>query len=125
MSAGRFVFLGYISNDNGDFRVRVQPETETLQIGGVTNSSLAGPLPGDLRQALVSVGKRRRGTLITRAVGIKFNEGGAPAGYAENSIYYLPWFNNLTFGNFGLGAPVAYLGGTGTFVGRSPERDNL
>lgn len=122
MSAGRFERLGYNDNAGNLFFCLVQPETATFTAGGVANTDIPGPIPPATRRALVSVGKRRRGVKIARSVGFRFNVGGAPAGYKEDSVYYLPWFNPTTFATINEGAPVAYLGGTGVVVGESAER---
>lgn len=120
MSTGKFEKHFYLSNKTGLVHpIRVQPETLTLNVGGVANASAAGPATSPI-SAQVSQSKRSLG-LNARTVTIKFPTT-APTGYKVDSPITLPWLNGTAdFDAFAAGDSVSYLGGTGEVVGTTAE----
>lgn len=123
MSAGNFVIKRYqASIDPANYHpIRIQPETEALDIGGVTNAEPPGALNA-YPSAQVSQGKRSLG-LNARTVTVKF-DGAGPATYKAQGTIRLPWLNATTFNAIVKGATGTYLGQPITVVGTSPEKAN-
>lgn len=115
---GVFVKKKYVGDVAANvYSVRVQPETETLVLAGVTNLGSAGTI-NQANSARVSGSRRRYGTHV-RLVRFQFDD--APTGYKKDSPISLPvlspaFWNILTPGIVG-----TYLGSPVTYVGKSPE----
>lgn len=119
MSAGLFSRSSYLSTETGQVHpIRVQPETETLEIEGVGNVRPSAPISNPI-SARVS-GSRRKLGLSARAVRIAWS-GAAPAGYKAGGIISLPWLDGGTFGAIAQGQSGEYLGAAITVVGKTPE----
>lgn len=120
MSSGAFINSFYNSNKTGDIHpIRVQPETLTLSVAGVTNTAATGPA-GSPISAQVSQSKRSKG-LNARTVTFKFTPT-APEGYLANSPITLPWLAGVgDFDGFVAGDAISYQGGSGELVGTSAE----
>jgi len=120
MSQGAFQIVNYGSNKLATVHpIRIQPETLTLTIGGVTNSAPVGSAV--LPSAQVSQGKRKKG-LNARTVTFKFAPGQAPTGYKPESPISLPWLqNNATFNGTFAGQAGTYQGGDIVVVGTANE----
>lgn len=119
MSAGQFESAFYTLNNAGVARMRVQPETKALTVGGVANASAAGPatLPTRARTS----GSRRSLGIHARLVRVKFT-GAPPDGYTEDGVIALPWFNPTTWAAIGEGDTGSYLGAAIEVVGTTPEK---
>ena len=118
MSQGNFISAFYEANNGDVYRIKIQPETASLIVQGNTNTIPAGA--GAIAE-FANVSSRRRRGINARKVGIRF-VGTPPAGYAPNSVIYLPWLQRDTFPD-PLGVTTAtYLGASAQFVGVSPER---
>ena len=122
MSTGAFIIARYAATYGAGTNVhpiKIQPETATLVVGGVTNSIPTASVNNQI-SARVAGGKRAIG-LNARRISFRFS--GTPptgSGYLANSIITLPWLSPFT-------TPVAR-GATGTYqtgaivvVGLSPE----
>lgn len=123
MSAGSFVTVNYGCIATASVHpIRVQPETLDAQIGGVANAAPPGtPI---LPSAQVSQSKRAIG-INARTVTLKFPEGGAPAGYKEESPITIPWLDqNAAFTGAFRGQAANYLGTAAVVVGTSAEKVN-
>jgi len=118
MSAGRFEFVGVELPDDEVARIRVQPETEGLEIGDATNAGVANP-SGQAERILVSVGRRRRGVRIAGKVRFSFS-GTPPTGYASNAVISLPILNREMLEAAQEGATGTYLGSAIVVAGSSP-----
>jgi len=120
MSEGRFEIVNYGSNKLATVHpIRIQPETLTLTIGGVTNSAPIGSAV--LPSAQVSQGKRKKG-LNARTVTFKFAPGAAPTGYKPESPISLPWLqNNAAFNGTFAGQEGSYQTADIVVVGTSNE----
>jgi len=120
MSEGRFEIVNYGSNKLATVHpIRIQPETLTLTIGGVTNSAPIGSAV--LPSAQVSQGKRKKG-LNARSVTFKFAVDAAPVGYKPESPISLPWLqNNAAFNGTFAGQEGSYQGADIVIVGTSNE----
>ena len=120
MSQGRFEIVNYGSNKLATVHpIRIQPETLTLTIGGITNSAPIGS--AILPSAQVSQGKRKKG-LNARSVTFKFAVGSAPVGYKPESPISLPWLqNNAAFNGTFAGQEGSYQGADIVIVGTSNE----
>lgn len=120
MSAGSFIKSFYNSNKTGDIHpIRIQPETLTLQVAGVTNAAATGPA-GSPISAQVSQSKRALG-LNARTVTFKFTPT-APTNYKAESPITLPWLAGVgDFDTFKAGDAISYLEGTGEVIGTSAE----
>lgn len=120
MSTGSFINSLYNSNKTGDVHpIRIQPETLTLSVAGVTNAAATGPA-GSPISAQVSQSKRAKG-LNARTVTFKFTPT-APTGYKAESPITLPWLAGVgDFDSFKAGDAIAYQGGSGEVVGTTAE----
>lgn len=117
MSAGAFEFVGIEISDTETGRVRIQPETQGLTIGGVANAALPNPT-GQADRVLVSAGRRRRGVKIAPKVRFTFT-GTPPTGYRAGSVLTLPLLNDDIEAEADEGATGTYLGATIQVAGRS------
>lgn len=120
MSNGAFTNSKYSSNKTGAIHpIRIQPETLTLVVNGVTNTAPAGEVASPI-SAQVSQSKRSLG-LNARTVTVKFSNVGT-SGYKADSPISLPWLNGVAaFDLFAKGQEVSYQGLTGEVVGTSSE----
>lgn len=119
MSAGQFIRTFYETNGGAIARIRVQPETELATFGGAVNDAPAGP---PTVSTTVKVSKSRRGYGIgPRKVGIVFDAGQAPVGYAPGTIHYIPVMTRAVYDGFVIGAAATYLGGTADIVSKLEE----
>lgn len=97
MSAGGFK-KGFYTTDNGDVvKLSFQPETETLTINAVANTSSTGPGAAGFPSAKVSGGRSSIG-INCRLIRIKFDT--APAGYKQDGIITLPVFSSTVFAGY-------------------------
>lgn len=119
MSNGRFVRSRYETDDGEIAPVRVQPETLAATVGGQTNAAPPGPTTQST-SAKISRGNREFG-LRPRYVTFAWNPGSAPDGYDERTLQKLPILTEAAYNAITNGAPVAYLGGAGTVVSKTPE----
>lgn len=123
MSTGPFLKTFYQSNFNANniHPITVQPETVTLNIGGVANAAPAGPATSALR-AFVSQ-RKRRGAVNARKIGVEVTDAG-DSGLEVGTVLYLPWLNPGTFDSrlFPAGQTGTYRDGAAVrVVGSSPE----
>lgn len=124
MSTGAFVESRYQNGlDGGIHPIRVQPETLTLNIGGVANAAPAGPVDNALRA--FSGSRRRRGAVNARKVGLLITASGAN-GYEEGSTVYVPVLVAANLASYLIPANQTgtYNGATVRVIGSSPERIN-
>jgi len=92
MSKGSFIFARYQSSKLGTVHpVRIQPETLTLVIAGLSN-----PQPAAVNSRLEFKAGRGRGKLglYTRMVYFRFLPGQAPPGYSPETTHELPWLSS-------------------------------
>lgn len=117
MSAGRFTYEKYAADGGGIYRIRVQPETLNLNIGGA-NASASGTInqAGTVR----ATGSRRSFGIVARRFAVKFT-GTPPAGYASGTIIQLPILTPAVFNGANLGDTGSYLGSTVELVGKIAE----
>lgn len=96
MSAGVFRKSKYLASYDGTsiHPIRVQPETESLQIGGVTNAPPEGNINNPI-PAVISRGRRARG-LVPRAVSLQA-PAEPPTGYKPLGITRVPCLNEAIF----------------------------
>lgn len=118
MSAGTFQNARYVNDDGEDMRIRVQPETLALVIGGVTNAggTGTGTVTGSVR---TSQSRRAFGTK-PRTVSFRFTAA-APAGYSGDPISNIPLLQEAIYD---VATPLAtgtYLGAAIEVISRSPE----
>lgn len=125
MSAGSFIRTRYQTDNGLVMRIRVQPETLALTLGGAQNAAPTGDL--DLPFfANVGSSRRRRG-VNCRRVRVRFT-GSAPAGYSDDGVISLPWLDRDTFPSIPLGGSAvtgSYLGASVELVGTSGEAVRL
>lgn len=119
MSAGRFVDVVYQSDTGELHLMTIQPETAEADIAGTPNAAPAGPATSDFwfqrnRGATEYGGK-------PRFIRMRWNVGGAPAGYSENSSILIPVLSAATYNSAVIGSAVSYLGGAGTVSRKIPE----
>jgi len=121
MSNGIFLNAQYTANDETVHRIRIQPETASLVVDGVTNTIPGIPAAGlSQPRAKVSGGKSQYG-LTARTIGIKFPI--APVGgFAPFSVVYIPWLNPDTYPDPAEVITATYQLNTVTVIGGSPER---
>lgn len=121
MSAGRFEIKAYQASYDADavHPIRVQPETLTLSVGSDINGDAVGSINNPISAQISN--SRRGGNLRPRTVTIRWDEGGAPAGYQDGGTIELPWLKRADFLGLQKGDPVTYLGGNATLVGKTPE----
>lgn len=119
MSQGRFNTEAFYETDDLETAgITVQPETLQLELGGVTNESVAGPstLPVS---AVVSKGRRSKG-LNARLVRLAWT-GAPPAGYDARGIITLPWLAKASYDSLPRRATGTYLAAAVRLVGRTGE----
>lgn len=124
MSSGTFTTTTYACNTLGTVnRIRIQPETLALTLGGTANAAPAGTAV--LPSAQVSKSKRALG-INARTVTIKYAAGTAPDGYKDDSPITVPWLqNNVAFTGAVPGiTAVNYLAVAAILVGTAPEKVN-
>lgn len=118
MSAGLFTYSRYEANAGGIYRIRIQPETASANIGGAN-----APPSGTINQqgtVRVTGGNRQFG-IKARSVTVKFT-GTPPTGYASNQLYRIPILTEALWDGLNLGDTGTYLGVACEVVGKSPER---
>lgn len=128
MSAGPFVNAFYESETEGEvLGVRVQPETLTLTVGGVSNADPGGPATQKVG-ALVGGSRRRRG-IHTRRVRVIFTT--TPDGYKVGGVCSYPVLNQALWEQLN-SAPnqsgTVNIGGTAyacDVVGTTPQYNRL
>jgi len=121
MSAGTFTTALYSSDVTGNIhRIRIQPETLGLSLGGTANASASGTAV--LPSAQVSKGKRSIG-INARTVTVKFAAGDEPDGYKPDSPITVAWLqNNAAFLTAVPGVTACnYLGQPAILVGTAKE----
>lgn len=118
MSAGSFEYSKYESNAGNVYRIRVQPETLALDIGGNTNTPPAGDIDSE-GTVKVSGGKRSFG-VIPRSVSLAFT-GALPDGYSGDNVR-VPILTQATYDAISSSATGTYLGVGVEVVGKSPEQ---
>lgn len=121
MSNGPFLRAFYSSAITGKIHpIRIQPESASLVIDGVTNTIPAGPAD-DPRQMKIS---QRRGIgKFAQKVGVRVT-GAGTSGFAVGTVHYVPWLNGSTLASViePLGKTGSYLGASVEVIGYSPER---
>jgi hypothetical protein len=124
MSAGGFVTGRYEDNSGNVWRVRVQPESAGLTLGGEANDFPAGtPTAGlpTLKQKLLS----RRGLGLTmRSVQVEFTADGTGATgdyLGTGTRHNIPVFDPAVWDAYDNGQTGTYLGVACVFVNKSPE----
>lgn len=119
MSSGRFIRSIYETNDGNFARIKVQPETELASANGVPNDAGAGPVNLPVA-AKVSRGGREYG-ILPRRIGIVFEEGQAPTGYVENSVYYIPALTRAFYDACIQDEEITYLANSARVAGKLEE----
>lgn len=97
--------------------IRVQPETITCTINGVTNNPPTGDITNPI-SAVVSRGQRAKG-LIARAVVLQTPESGGPADYKPLGLITIPALTPAfaaVAAAWQPGQTITYLGATGWTV---------
>ncbi len=124
MSAGAYSRSRYEDNQGNIWKIRVQPETEALEIGGVTNAPPAGAFTPGFPSAQVGSGRQSIG-VNARLCRIKFTST-APTGYDPNGTIALPVLTQAAQVAFVADAVGTYtLAGTAhavVVVGTTPEK---
>lgn len=120
MSAGAFSTTGKYEGDNGTiYRIRVQPETLTANVGAV-NAVPTGAVNG-VGSARVGGGNRQIG-IKARSVTVRFT-GALPAGYEPNGgTYRIPIMTKTVYDGASVGTTGTYLTSPIVVVGKNPER---
>lgn len=118
MSSGAFQYARYVNDDGDDYRIRVQPETLALVIGGVANAggTGTGATNGTVR---TSQSKRAFG-VKPRTVSFKFT-GAIPDGYKGDPISNIPLLQEAIYDAATPLATGTYLGSAIEVLSRSPE----
>lgn len=118
MSAGDFQYSSYETDSGAIHRIRIQPETLALSVGGATNNPPAGAVTG---QGTVKVSKTRREFGIgARSVTIAW-DGATPAGYSGDNITRIPVLTPATYNSITVGASGSYLGVDVVIVSKTAE----
>jgi len=112
MSAGTFKTSKYESNNGLIYSVRIQPETEALEIGAETNDPPAGAVDAPVR-AIVSGSRRQIGCKCRKAT-MKFT-GAVPSGYKTNGTVTVPLLTPAMY------AAASVPSATGTYLGSAVE----
>ncbi len=126
MSAGTYLNVGYESDSDTVFPIRIQPETASFELNGVANTPAGAPsLPG-LPSAQVSKGRRSHG-VNTRLIRFRFLSI-TPSGYSPNSVLTLPIMTPSAYAAYDKNQTGTYtLLGTAYdvgYVGKTPEKIN-
>lgn len=124
MSAGDFIEAFYQTDSGKITTCRIQPETLTLTLNAIANTSPSGPPEAGLPSAKVSGGRREFG-INARLVRVRFT-GTLPPGYSGGkSILTLPVLTLNTYLGYTKGQTGTYtLNGTAydiLFVGKTGE----
>jgi hypothetical protein len=125
MSSGGFLISKYQAGGSATpvVRIRVQPETLTLEVDSVENTPPAGALVAGWPSARVSGGRRGIG-LFARMVRIRFT-GTPPTGYKAGQTISLPALTPTFYNACEPGKTGTYeVGGNAEaieVVGRTPE----
>jgi hypothetical protein len=126
MSSGAFDRSKYEDDLGNIWGIRVQPETQTLVLGGVTNTEPAGATTPRFPSATVS-GNRRKVGVNARLCRIQFTTT-TPSGYLATGTISLPVLTLAAKAAFVKDAVGTYtLGGTAydvVCVGVTPETIN-
>jgi hypothetical protein len=118
MSSGAFETGRYsCTKTGGVHKIKVQPETKGLTLGGVANAYAADPIDS-VPSAKVSSSRRKIG-ITPRTVTIKMTAAGA--GLAVGSIVRLPWFVGTTWNALADGAVGTYQATACELLGTSAE----
>lgn len=118
MSQGAFQYSRYVNDDGEDMRIRVQPETLALVIGGVTNAGGSGtdPVVGTVK---TSQSRRAFGTK-PRTVSFRFTAA-PPTGYKGDPISNIPLLQEEIYDAATPLATGTYQGAAIEVISRSPE----
>lgn len=122
MSAGAFEISRYEAQYGaGDQRhpIKVQPETELADIGGITNTPPVGSVTNPI-SAQVTRGNRQLG-LRPRKITLRLPATGVPAGYTPSGIVVIPALNVDFYNAATPGTVVTYLGVDCVVISRTPE----
>ena len=118
MSSGAFETGRYdCTKTGGIHKIKVQPETKTLSLGGQANAYATDPIDS-VPSAKVSSSKRKIG-ITPRTVTIKMTAAGA--GLSVGSVIRLPWFVGSTWNGLADGAVGTYQTFACELVGTGPE----
>lgn len=122
MSSGPFVNSFYGIGDGSVVgNIRIQPETETLTIGGTANASPGGPATTE--RGVSATGRRSTLFIGARRVNVRVTAAGTSNLTVGESLS-IPWLNAGTF--FGVVLPKSqtgtYQGASVEVIGSSPER---
>lgn len=118
MSEGQFIRSFYSTDAGNTAKMRVQPETLAATIGGTANAAPAGPATVGFPSVQIS---RSRRSLGVHARFVTFAWTTPPAGYDPNGLVSLPVPDPTVFAGIADGEAVAYLGGDGEVVSKTPE----
>ncbi len=124
MSAGAYSRSRYEDNQGNIWKIKVQPETEALEIGGTTNAPPTGEITPGFPSAQVQRGRQSIG-INARLCRLKFTAT-APTGYDPNGTIALPVLTQAAQSVFVADATGTYtLNGTAHAVvvtGTTPEK---
>lgn len=119
MSTGAFKFSKYEDDDGNIHPIRIQPETETLSLGGA-NSPPAGTV--DDNQFVRVSGSPRAYGLKARWVSFRFTDATPPNGYKPGSLLRLPILTESVYDGIIAGATTGtYQTGAIIAVGKGGE----
>lgn len=120
MSAGKFLFTSYESDQGTLYPCKVQPETVAATIDGTANSAAAGPVPAGVPSANMRGSKRQNG-ITARRISLELADGAtAPAGYSGGGLS-IPILTNSLYAATSKGSTVVYLETTWRVSGKTPE----
>lgn len=118
MSSGAFETGRYgCTKTAGIHKIKVQPETKTLTLGGQANAYAADPIDS-VPSAKVSSSRRQLG-ITPRTVTIRMTAAGA--GLSVGSVIRVPWFVDTTWNALADGAVGTYQGIACELVGTGSE----
>lgn len=106
MSAGDFQRSKYQSREGNIYRIRIQPETLGLTLGGTANSEPTGAIDQEVT-AYVNKGAREYG-IGARQVKVRYT-GTLPDGYS-GEFAYVPVLDPTVFDGYSRGDTGTYLG---------------
>lgn len=117
MSAGPFQYSKYQATGGGIYRIRVQPETLQLNVGGANSAP-----GGEINQAgtVRARGSRRSFGIVARGFSLRFT-GAPPSGYAPGRTLVVPVLTPARWNDVNLGDEGTYLGANVQVVGKIPE----
>ena len=120
MSAGPFTNSKYESNSGTVYKIRVQPETTALVIGGISNGPPAGAISAEV--SAIARGNKRTIGMVARTITLKFT-GAPPTDYLGTNVI-VPILEPTTFDSYTTpsGKTGVYLGSAVEVVGQSAER---